>query len=480
MDQVIELLAFYWTEWQQTALTNTVYSAVLATVAFLTGGFIVSLFKQIKISRLKRQINQGKQHLEKTSKNHQELLSKEKNIEAQKVTIQQQLEQTTKNLQLERNENQARHSENDQLFLNTATKKYQEIAALNTMLDEKTSLTDRLQSDLSEQEKVIAQHKETQEKVVEMERLINQSSSEFEAVKKQLKDELETKNEQIEQSTKIHQDRVLELERQLQENRHTEETKNTQQHSAKNEVQQEEQKTTVTPLINIEKNSEQQDSKTQETIEEQGTVDQVKEWFSEMDDALDVNDNGLENNVVPTKEVDKIQSAIQKEAHSPTTISNTNSPVLNQAIEETQKLETQNSKEKTSDFTVDREQTATQHLQEEIPNEENKTEIIKKAKQKVTLAKEPEVKDKGVVGNVLGWFSSMDKALETDNDIKNDDAHAKKVDLKRNPLKKEKNNPASKILDDEKTGFSEKLADIADTMDSFSDKFKKVYRKVIK
>ncbi|MEE9339787.1 MAG: hypothetical protein V3U87_17080, partial [Methylococcaceae bacterium] len=215
MDLIIKLINIYSSHWLQTAIANPLYSAVLAALAFLVGGIFVNILKRGKIVKLTRQLAQEKQQLEKTESTRKELLTKQKNDEVQITHFQQQLEQTTKNLQQERNEYQSRRSEQDVIFLDATNEKQQKIVALNAMLDEKQLLTDRLEKDLNEQGKIIVQHEESQAKIVEMENLITQSSSELDTVKKQLKIELDTKNEQIEQAAKIHRDRVSELELQL-------------------------------------------------------------------------------------------------------------------------------------------------------------------------------------------------------------------------------------------------------------------------
>ena len=324
MELVTKLITIYWSHWLQTAIDNPIYSAVLAGLAFLVGGFFVNILKQRKIVKLMRQATQERQQLEKAENTHKELLTIQKNDEVQITHFQNQLEQTTKNLQQERNEYQSRRSEQDVTFLKATNEKQQKIVALNAMLDEKQLLTDRLEKDLDEQGEIIVQHEESQAKIVEMENLITQSSSELDTVKKQLKTELDTKNEQIEQAAKIHGDRVSELELQLKKTHNIDKEKINQQQvinqeSEKNQILEDKHTSDikVDPSVNIEKTIQQPDSqvaipsekshvqeKTLDTteqkvpfveetnIEKQGVAGQVLDWFSSKDKTLE-NNEGL-------------------------------------------------------------------------------------------------------------------------------------------------------------------------------------------
>ena len=100
--------------------------------------------------------------------------------------------------------------------------------------------------------------------------------------------------------------------------------------------------------------------------------------------------------------------------------------------------------------------------------------------QKVALNEGSNIKNPGVVGQVLGWFSSMDKSLDINEGIEDTLESAKKVDIKKKPSIKEIPDAVATTLDDEDSSFSEKLAEIADSMDSFTDRVKNIYHKVTK
>ncbi len=479
MELVTKLITIYWSHWLQTAIDNPIYSAVLAGLAFLVGGFFVNILKRGKIVKLTRQLAQEKQQLEKTESTHKELLTIQKNDEVQITHFQQQLEQTTKNLQQERNEYQSRRSEQDVIFLDATHKKQQKIVALNTMLDEKQLLADRLEKDLNEQGKKIAQHEETQEKLVEMESLVTQSSSELDAIKKQLKTELDTKNEEIEQAAKIHKDKVSELEQILQD-------KQTSDITADPSVNVEKtiQQPGLQTAILIETSREQEidiessEQKVKDTNTEKQDTNQVLDWFSSMDEALEIN----KDNTNSTQKIETEIKPIIEESpiSSKTPIDDTD---LKSQLEKTSDT---NKEEKTIQQELinqqSEENSQTQDSQTDIPNKESQIQDknVETLEQKVALDKGSNIKNPGVVGQVLGWFSSMDKSLDINEGIEDTLESAKKVNIKKKPSTKEIPDSVTTALDDEDSSFSEKLAEAADSMDSFTDKVKNIYHKVTK
>jgi hypothetical protein len=106
---------------------------------------------------------------------------------------------------------------------------------------------------------------------------------------------------------------------------------------------------------------------------------------------------------------------------------------------------------------------------EKNPIEDTNTTPLK---QKVSSIKKSNDKKQGVIGQVVGWFSSVDKVFESEEES---------VPVQKRKAEKKlakKKTPSSKAsIDDEKISFSEKMANAADTMDSISDKFKNIFRK---
>ena len=121
MDQYIELLAFYWVDWQQTAIANTRYSVVLATSAFLIGSIIISLLKALKIANLNKQLTTEKKQFEQLTNSHEELLTQHKTIEEQVTTIQQQLTESSTSLEKEEKQHQSDLIAKDKLLSESST-----------------------------------------------------------------------------------------------------------------------------------------------------------------------------------------------------------------------------------------------------------------------------------------------------------------------------------------------------------------------
>lgn len=382
MDQVIELMAYYLADWQQTAINNTRYSAVLAALAFLTGGLMMAILKRGKIVKLMRQVMNGKQQLEKSEKTHEELLSKQKIDEEQIAGVQQQLEDASTDLQLEKEAHQENILKKDELFTKAVVEKQQEVDAINTMLDEKNLLADRLQNDLNEQNTKIAQFEEAQSKIVEMQNQISKSTTELNTVKQQLESELTNKNEQVESSYQSYVDRASDEEYQL---------KQTKSVSDAEKIQH--------PVIS-------QPTEKAEIPQEKPTLE------------------------VKVEPVVKIEATVQQQ------VAETVKPVE--------------------------------------PTLEQRAALAAKAKQ-------PSVDKKGIVSKVMGWFTSIDKALEDDVVIENTPekvAIVEKVEIKSKPIIKQAPAPkkvAAAVY--EESDSSSTLAELADKMDSIQSGFKRFFKR---
>ncbi|MCF6204811.1 MAG: hypothetical protein L3J59_14275 [Methylococcaceae bacterium] len=385
MDQVLEVISFYLTEWQQIAIDNTLYSTALAVLSFLIGsligGIIIAFLKQLKIGRLRREVRQRKKQLKVAEQTNDELLSQQKNDGIQIADLQQQLGQATKNLLHERNAHQSLVSEKDALFLNVAKKKQEEVVAVNTMLEDKVILVNQLQSNLTEQESKLARYEEAQVKIIEMEKEINQSAIELKTVKQQLETELNTKNKQIEEATKAQKDRVSELELKLKKIDDKSEAEKKQQvlklESEKNTIQEkQEQETEIfDPLDNLVKTDRQQDFQTSTSSEEPKQYDHKK---------------ALEWDVAITSENNQVQENI------------------------------------------------TEHFEEKVvfaseknPAKESHAEPLK---QYVASVKEQDTEKQGVVGQAIGWFSSIDKVFEKKNVVEKKVEPVQKSEIESKPI----------------------------------------------
>ncbi|NOR70484.1 MAG: hypothetical protein GQ532_12455 [Methylomarinum sp.] len=202
MDKYIELMLFYWADWQQTAILNTRYSVVLAVSSFLIGGLIL---RRGKVAKLTQQLTKDKKLLAQAENKCEELLNQQKN-DAEKIDhIQQQLTQTSNSLQYEKDLHQSVVSSKEQLFIKSINEKQQGIDVLNATLTEKTQLTEQLQTKLGSQKSNSIQFAELHEKMGEMEKEASQSIIELNTLKQQLETEINNKHELIEQLEK-HED----------------------------------------------------------------------------------------------------------------------------------------------------------------------------------------------------------------------------------------------------------------------------------
>lgn len=202
MDKYIELMLFYWADWQQTAILNTRYSVVLAVSSFLIGGLIL---KRGKVAKLKQQLTQDKKLLAQAESKCEELLNQQKNDGEKIDNIQHQLTQASNSLQYEKDLHQSVISSKEQLFIKSINEKEQEIGVLNATITDKTQLSEQLQNELDSQKSNTTQFTELQEKVVEMEKEASQSTIELNTLKQQLETEINNKNDLTEQLEK-HED----------------------------------------------------------------------------------------------------------------------------------------------------------------------------------------------------------------------------------------------------------------------------------
>ena len=114
MDKLVEIIAPYWMSWQETALDNPQFSAVLAVSAFVIGYVIMAILKSVKISGLKRELAQQKILLDENKSKQDEFLIQKKNDSEQIASFQQQVEQLSNQLEKEKRD----HNQTFQLKMN--------------------------------------------------------------------------------------------------------------------------------------------------------------------------------------------------------------------------------------------------------------------------------------------------------------------------------------------------------------------------
>jgi len=450
MDKYIELLAFYWVDWEQTAILNTRYSVVLAVLAFFIGVFIIALLKSGKISKLQKSLSQEKQLVEQAKVKHDELDGQLKESVVLSTDLQQQLEQSANTLKQEKEEHQTKIADKDELFLKSGQEKQVEIDNINKALTEKNSLSEKLQTELNEQQAVVAKAVEAQEKIVELDKLLVDSTAEMNDAKQQFQAQLAISTERLaqierqEESTKTQINRVLELESQLTAIKGFHDAEKAQR------------------LVAEAKQKEQAIVNQQQKVE-------------------------IKEDIAPVIEKPVAPKPIIKEpvVAKPSPVADT--PVIEKPTVVVQK-------------------------QAEPPKPKPQVKPTPVAKKKAEAPKVKQEKEKsGITSKVMGWFSSMDDAFDGESiqeeakpteikvekekveqpavasvapvQIKKEVAPepiVTKVDeikVEKVSMSKARVESKTEILDEEEASFSEKLAEMADKMDSYQGKFKGFFNK---
>ncbi len=452
MDKYIELMAFYWVDWQQTAIANTRYSVVLAVLAFFIGVIVIAIIKSFKISKLSKRLIESHQHLEQAQTKLEKLENEQKESAALITDQQQQLDQTTDTLQQEKESFKKQLEDKEALITSLTKEKQAEIDAINTTLSEKNKLLEQLQHKLDKQRDIVAKATTAQEQIAELEKRLASTTAEFNLAKQQLEAQTNLSNEQVaqlvkqEQSTKIQINRVLELESQLATLNDTHAVEKAQR-------------------LVIDKEQEQKDLLSQEA-----NKPEVKQELPE---------------IIPS-----------------------GSPKNEALIED--KISTAPSKEQ---VTVEKVSSVPHKVEQETvvaQKQPKQAKQVKPEKSKQVASSTPKKSKSGFVSKTMGWFSSMDNALEGGEVQKKPKAVTKKPEkdeaaktvtlepvIQKNKQEetqttvkkaadistpkvataKQKAVKKNVIEDEEEASFSEKLADVADKMDSWQGKFKGFFNK---
>lgn len=245
MDKFIELVASYWIEWQQLALTNTLYSLTIAALSFFIGGFIVSTLKGIKISRLRKQNIKKQQLLDNAKKQHKDFLNQQKFDTDQIAGLERQLEKASSSLLNEKVEFQSVVFNKEELFVKSSHKKQLKIDTIKSELDKKNQLIEKLQKDLDNNKKTVPLLSEKQVKpsIVEKKQEEKHSPTKIEIVKQPLKTkpELIIKDAPVKQSAPNEIDPVktneaIELEQKIDHSLKTKKTQQQNQQSKKPDI----------------------------------------------------------------------------------------------------------------------------------------------------------------------------------------------------------------------------------------------------
>lgn len=184
MQKFIETIAFYWIDWQQTAIYNLPYTLVLATISMFIGGYTISILKRKRIIRLKKRVKQLKHLQSKAEKKYKDLL-KEQIIDAERVaSLQLRIDMASSNLLEEKVKLESIVFENEKLFLKETNKKQLEIDTLNSEIIKKNQLIEQLQDKSYENNNDL--YSKARGTIRELEKEASQSASELNTLKQQL------------------------------------------------------------------------------------------------------------------------------------------------------------------------------------------------------------------------------------------------------------------------------------------------------
>lgn len=204
MDKYIETFAIYFVNWQQTAIDNPQYSIVLAVAAVFIGGLIVLLWMRATTVTLQQKVMIQNHALEQSEQKREQLEVTQKNDVENLVSVQQQVEQLTKDVQ----------------------EKQVQMDEMDSTVNDKQKLIEHLQEQFNEQKTQISQYVLDQAKIEVLEKEASEFADDLNNAKQKgqaLEVDINIKNEQIAQleqagqSVKNNMDTVSGLENQLSE-----------------------------------------------------------------------------------------------------------------------------------------------------------------------------------------------------------------------------------------------------------------------
>jgi len=201
MDKFIEIFVFYLSEWQQVAINNVQYSVVIALGSLLIGVLLVLLLKRKKSVSLKQKLMLQNHALELSEQKYDKLLITQKNDVENISSLQQQIDQLTKDLQ-ESEKQSNEYIQKEELIKKALDAKNLEVDGLESIVNEKNQRVDQLQSKLDEQKIQVSEHALEQAQIVVMEKELSELSNKLNKVEQKIQTqivELTNKNEMIAQ-----------------------------------------------------------------------------------------------------------------------------------------------------------------------------------------------------------------------------------------------------------------------------------------
>lgn len=220
MDNLIEILAPLFLEWQQIVIANVGNSLFLAVLAFFVGVLISSFLAKDVTSSLKRQLIDEKKTTEQAETKCAELVKIQLHDAEQMTELQQNHEQIKNKLQAVETQCSDLTSKEQQLSKHLLVKQ-NERDDLDLALGEKTQLLQKLQTEFDGQKIKLSAFVLDKLKIDEIKRNAEKNDLEADKVKQQLQqleEQLKEKNQQIEkiggsnQTSKINKDKISALE----------------------------------------------------------------------------------------------------------------------------------------------------------------------------------------------------------------------------------------------------------------------------
>lgn len=503
MDKYIEILTVYSLSWQQTALENIQFSAVLGGLAFLLGVCISSISKGLKIAQLNRQFLQEHKQAKEVESKYVELLNQQ-NINEDKITdILQQVEQAVINQEKQREAYQEELSSKESLWQQSIAESKEEIEKIKATLHTKTQLAEQLQNDLDGHKQQIAQSTELQNELLDIKEKHRQAESDLTAAQQQLDAELKQKDvlaQQLESQQQLadeNLDKATQLEQELEKMRHSHQAEQPapvpqQKQEVKTpqvEPVQQPLESSSAPIIEPEQEpvrdvvEQVQDSPipTQQKTGKKGVKGKVSGWLSSRKGKAEntvEQDASNQEETIPADQQNTPQSAVAENVAAASAVKQAPDIVEPKADTkaETQQPSQAQSVQKTESVSA--------------PVEEN-------SKLDNTTVSGQAVGKKGGKG-MVNWFNKLDDKLWIKKDFKQEESVADEqqadVSLETAQAVTEvepeqieaptlatkpqaKKMPETKAYDfnEPDSGFSEKLVDFADKMDSYNGKLKGLF-----
>jgi len=179
MDNYIELLAFYLTDWQQAAIDNTRYSVLLFVIAFFSGYLLVTLLKKSVLKDLMQQLTAETKERQEIQQHCQNLTEEQQQNASKLAEIKQQVEQLSE----QKSKSETLYKELEVIHQQQGKDfeaKQQQVNELKSMLEEKDQLLELLRNDLTVQKKQLESYngdeKKTEEMALEISALNNKNN----------------------------------------------------------------------------------------------------------------------------------------------------------------------------------------------------------------------------------------------------------------------------------------------------------------